>query len=73
LGGGFFVRCGPHGTEGGRAEWRGATPDARAAISPTRPDPELVVDAKRRTFTAEYKQRVLAAADAAPSTPAGAL
>ena len=43
----------------------GATPDARAAGSPGRPDPEVVVDAKRRTFTAEYKWRVLAAADAA--------
>lgn len=43
----------------------GATPDAPAAVHPARPDPEVVVDAKRRTFTAEYKQRVLAAADAA--------
>jgi transposase len=43
----------------------GATPDARAAVPPARPDPEVVVDAKRRTFTAEYKLRVLAAADAA--------
>lgn len=43
----------------------GATPDARAAGTPGRPDPEVVVDAKRRTFTAEYKWRVLAAADAA--------
>jgi len=43
----------------------GATPDAPAAGSPTRPDPEVVVDAKRRTFTAEYKLRVLAAADVA--------
>lgn len=43
----------------------GATPDARVAVSPPRPDPEVVVDAKRRTFTAEYKRRVLAAADAA--------
>jgi transposase-like protein len=43
----------------------GATPDARAAAAPARPDPEVVVDAKRRTFTAEYKLRVLAAADAA--------
>lgn len=32
---------------------------------PVRPDPEVVVDAKRRTFTGEYKQRVLAAADVA--------
>ena len=39
-------------------------PDAPAVQVP-RPDPEVVVDAKRRTFTAEYKRRVLAAADAA--------
>ena len=39
-------------------------PDAPAAQGP-RPDPEVVADAKRRTFTAEYKRRVLAAADAA--------
>jgi transposase-like protein len=32
---------------------------------PPRPDPEVVADAKRRTFTAEYKQRILAEADAA--------
>lgn len=44
----------------------GAAPDAPAAAHPARPDPEVVVDAKRRTFTAEYKQRVLAAADGAP-------
>ena len=43
----------------------GATPDARIAVTPSRPDPEVVVDAKRRTFAAEYKRRVLAAADAA--------
>ena len=41
----------------------GATPDARGAVSPARPDPEVVIDAKRRTFTAEYKQRVSAAAE----------
>ena len=43
----------------------GAAPDAPVATHPARPDPEVVVDAKRRTFTAEYKQRVLAAADGA--------
>jgi transposase len=37
-------------------------PEPRAS---SRPDPEVVVDAKRRTFTAEYKQRILAEADAA--------
>ena len=37
--------------------------------APPRPDPEVVVDAKRRTFTAEYKQRILAEADAAVTQP----
>jgi transposase len=37
----------------------------------TRPDPEVVADAKRRTFTAEYKQRVLTDADAAAAQPGG--
>ena len=36
---------------------------------PPRPDPEVVADAKRRTFTAEYKLRILAEADAAASQP----
>jgi transposase len=34
-----------------------------------RPDPEVVADAKRRTFTAEYKLRILAGADAAAAQP----
>jgi transposase len=34
-----------------------------------RPDPEVIVGAKRRTFTAEYKLRILAEADAAASQP----
>ena len=33
-----------------------------------RPNPEFVADAKRRTFTAEYKLRILAEADAAKSS-----
>ena len=33
--------------------------------TPPRPDPEVVADAKRRTFTADYKLRILAEADAA--------
>jgi transposase len=37
--------------------------------SPPRPDPEVVPDAKRRTFTAEYKLRILAEADAAAAQP----
>jgi len=34
-----------------------------------RPDPEVVPDAKRRTFTAEYKQHILTEADAAAAHP----
>ena len=42
--------------------------------APLRPDPEVIADAKRRTFTAEYKQRILAEADAATAPGAiGAL
>jgi len=37
--------------------------------APPRPDPEVVADAKRRTFTAEYKLRILAEADAAGAQP----
>ena len=40
--------------------------------APPRPNPEVVADAKRRTFTAEYKQRILAEADAA-ATQSGAI
>ena len=39
--------------------------------APPRPNPEVVADAKRRTFTAEYKQRTLAEADAAAAQPGG--
>jgi transposase-like protein len=35
----------------------------------SRPDPEVVADAQRRTFTAEYKLRLLAEADAAAAHP----
>jgi transposase-like protein len=34
-----------------------------------RPDPEVVADARRRTFSAEYKQRILAEADNAAAQP----
>lgn len=34
-----------------------------------RPDPEVVANAKRRTFTAEYKLGILAEADAATAQP----
>jgi transposase len=34
----------------------------------SRPDPEVVAKAKRRTYTAEYKQRILEEAEAAAAT-----
>ena len=37
--------------------------------APTRPNPEVVIGAKRRRFTADYKQRILAEADAAAAHP----
>jgi transposase len=37
--------------------------------APPRPDPEVVAESKRRAFTAEYKQRILAEADAAATQP----
>lgn len=37
--------------------------------APPHPDPEVVAAARRRTFTAEYKQRILAEADAASAQP----
>jgi transposase-like protein len=46
----------------------GKTVAAQPAITP-RPDPEVVADARRRTFSAEYKQRILAEVDAAAAQP----
>ncbi len=45
---------------------------ATELATPSRPDPEVVADAKRRTFSAEYKQRILAEADTA-AAHAGAI
>jgi transposase len=41
------------------------------AVTRVRPDPEVVAKAKRRTYTAEYKQRILAEAEAAAATRGG--
>jgi transposase len=38
-----------------------------------RPDPEVPERARRRTFTAQYKQEILAAYDAAPAGEKGAI
>src|SRR6516225_1369573 len=61
-------------SEGSRSEpeWSGAAAEAGAGpTSASHPDPEVVAKAKRRTFTAEYKQRILQEADSAAATPGG--
>jgi len=42
------------------------TPDPSAT---SRPNPEVVADARRRSFTGEYKQRILAELDSAAGQP----
>src|SRR5438445_8162316 len=64
--------AGAERSEGERSEPQRSAAAAKAgADSPlaSRPDPEVVADAKRRTFTAEYKQRILAEADVAATQP----
>src|ERR1700733_11656102 len=45
----------------------------RVAGEQERPDPEVPERARRRTFTAQYKQEVLAAYEAAPDGEKGAI
>ena len=61
-------------SEGERSEpERSAAPVkvGAAAVSASRPDSEVVAKVKRRTFTVEYKQRILAEAEAAAATRGG--
>lgn len=49
-----------------RSEGDRSATDGKTVAAPRRPpDPEVVAQAKRRRFTAEYKQRILTAADQA--------
>ena len=50
---------------------RSAAAAESGAVSASLPDPEVVAKAKRRTFTAEYKQRILQEADSVADTPGG--
>ena len=60
----------PERSEGDRSSAEGKN----AAVLESHPDPEVVAQAKRRRFTAEYKQRILAAVDQAKgSSGIGAL
>ena len=66
--------AGAERSEGERSEpQRSAVPAKAGADSllASRPDPEVVAKPKRRTYTAEYKQRILAEAEAAAAIPGG--
>ena len=61
-------------SEGERSEPQRSAATAKAgadAVSASRPDPEVVAKAKRRTYTAEYKQRILEEAEAAAAARGG--
>jgi len=55
-------------SEADRSAAAGKTGDSQPS-APPRPDPQVVANAKRRTFTAEYKLGILAEADAATAQP----
>ena len=63
--------AGAERSEGERSEPQRSAAPAKAgadSVARARPDPEVVAKPKRRTYTAEYKQRILEEADAAAST-----
>ena len=63
-------------SEGERSEPQRSAVTAKAGADPasgSRPDPEVVAQPKRRTFTAEYKQRILEEVVAATRGGLGAL
>jgi transposase len=59
---------------GERSEPQRSVATAKAgadSVARARPDPEVVAKAKRRTYTAEYKRRILEEAEAAAATRGG--
>src|SRR5712672_2064306 len=73
--GGLAVAERSEGSPPGEPQRSAAAAKAGAADSgsASRPDPEVVAKAKRRTYTAEYKQRILEEAAAATRGAVGAL
>src|SRR5882672_2556751 len=66
--------AGAERSEGERSEPQRSAAPAKAgadAVTRVRPDPEVVAKAKRRTYTAEYKQRILLEAESAAATRGG--
>src|ERR1035441_5902908 len=61
-------------SEGERSEPQRSAATAKAgadSVPASRPDPEVVAKPKRRTYTAEYKQRILQEAEVAATTRGG--
>ena len=61
-------------SEGERSEPQRSGAAAKVGLSPrpvSAPDSEVVAKAKRRTYTAEYKQRILIEAESAVAIPGG--
>ena len=66
--------AGAERSEGERSEPQRSAAPAKASVAAVpapRPDPEVVAKPKRRTYTAEYKQRILEEAEVAAATPGG--
>jgi transposase len=66
--------AGAERSEGERREPQRSVATAKAgadAVARARPDPEVVAKPKRRTYTAEYKQRILEEAAVAAATRGG--
>ena len=66
--------AGAERSEGERSEPQRSAAPAKAGAGSTsalRPDPEVVAKPKRRTYTAEYKQRILEEAEVAAATRGG--
>ncbi len=66
--------AGAERSEGERSEPQRSAAPAKAgadSLLSSRPDPEVVAKPKRRTYTAEYKQRILMEAEVAAAIPGG--
>ena len=66
--------AGAERSEGERSEPQRSAATAKVgadAVTRARPNPEVVAKPKRRTYTAEYKQRILAEAETAAATRGG--
>src|SRR3989440_6934272 len=59
------------GERSGRTRSAAAAKAGADSLTASRPDPEVVAKAKRRTYTAEYKQRILLEAESAAATRGG--